>query len=65
METVELVAVGGGHPLCPHLLGYEHSRIAALQGVLLYINMYIVAEAGFCDGIHPIPDSPHLLERGG
>ena len=64
LATAELVAFGSSYPLCPHLLGHEHSGIATLQNFLLYINMYIVAEAGFCDGVHPVPNNQPLLERG-
>ena len=65
VAAVELAANTGGHSVCAGLLGHQYPSVAALQGVLLYINMYSAAEAGLYGCVHPFPADPHLLERGG
>ena len=63
LAAVELVANPDSHPLCPHLLGYEHSRIASVKSVLLYINMYLVAKVGFFGSIINFQDFILVLEK--
>ena len=65
VALVKLVAIGCGHFLRPHFLGNEHSRAAAVKSLLLYINMYSLAEIVVYVGFCSFQNTPYLLEGGG